>query len=329
MDSENLKKNLVKDEGKKFRGKQVYRKQFYGVSRKVIIKNCKHCSQQFIARVDRIKARGRKTCGKSCASSLRASKKDRTGQNNPVYKGKKSYVQTQKENGQCKKCNEKRSKTLCFHHIDPETKVKAVSRMAIEGEYTLNDVKKEIDKCILICNNCHKLEHIQNNREMCTDDGDNHKSLNKDGYKQAEEYYSDKKVYIGDSSKDNSYRHIIKNCRNCGKSYFSRIAELKEDRGYFCSTSCASKFRNSVDNFDIKESKAEFVRKIKYNMSCSKTACKESRRQCLEFHHVKPEEKVDGINKMLTNGSSLNELKKEVKKCTIICRNCHQIEHTK
>lgn len=56
---------------------------------------------------------------------------------------------------------------------------------------------------------------------------------------------------------------------------------------------------------------------------CAK--CPEKDPRCLEFHHVKKKDKT--IRTLLMNHVSLEKIKKEMKKCIILCRNCHQKEH--
>ena len=51
---------------------------------------------------------------------------------------------------------------LCFHHTDPETKLYSLSdvtRRFYSVEALDDDVKEEIDKCVVLCVNCHKSEH--------------------------------------------------------------------------------------------------------------------------------------------------------------------------
>jgi len=82
-----------------------------------------------------------------------------SGENNPAYKGKYDYVENVKEESVCEKCGEDRNPALCFHHQDPEDKKEDVSRMAREKEYTLSEVKNEVEKCKIICLNCHAIKH--------------------------------------------------------------------------------------------------------------------------------------------------------------------------
>lgn len=59
--------------------------------------------------------------------------------------------------GECVKCGyNKCIGALEFHHLDPTTKDKDYFNS--RGGLTV-DLKKELDKCILICANCHREEH--------------------------------------------------------------------------------------------------------------------------------------------------------------------------
>ena len=43
-----------------------------------------------------------------------------------------------------------------FHHIDPKNKEFSVSLLLY---YSIESIKKELDKCMLLCANCHREEH--------------------------------------------------------------------------------------------------------------------------------------------------------------------------
>ena len=60
--------------------------------------------------------------------------------------------------GKCEKCGYNKSlKALQFHHLNPKDKKFAIS----ENLRSLNakDLQKELDKCILVCANCHAEIH--------------------------------------------------------------------------------------------------------------------------------------------------------------------------
>jgi hypothetical protein len=59
----------------------------------------------------------------------------------------------------CQQCGEDDPIVLEFHHVDG--KDKAVSEM-VAGGYPIHTIQKEIDKCDVLCANCHrKLTHTE------------------------------------------------------------------------------------------------------------------------------------------------------------------------
>ncbi len=67
----------------------------------------------------------------------------------------RDYAWDIKTAGQCIKCGESDPRCLDFHHINPATKVDAISNM-VRGAYSLDSLQTEIAKCNLICSNCHR-----------------------------------------------------------------------------------------------------------------------------------------------------------------------------
>ena len=45
---------------------------------------------------------------------------------------------------------------LEFHHVDPNDKERAISMMT---NYSYSKIKSEVDKCIILCANCHREVH--------------------------------------------------------------------------------------------------------------------------------------------------------------------------
>lgn len=66
--------------------------------------------------------------------------------------------------GECENCRVKLIDThYCifdFHHIDPKTKDVNFKRIKFQK---WDKIKNEIDKCKLLCSNCHRLEHAKLN----------------------------------------------------------------------------------------------------------------------------------------------------------------------
>lgn len=81
------------------------------------------------------------------------------------YNQKKNEIQALKMNLKCAKCGyNKCGAALEFHHINPEEKDEAISRM-LSDNYTLDSVKEEIKKCVVLCSNCHHEFHFLNNND--------------------------------------------------------------------------------------------------------------------------------------------------------------------
>jgi hypothetical protein len=85
---------------------------------------------------------------------VRAKYRDIKREENKV---KSEFVKEYKENNPCCKCDEKRWYVLDFHHLDPNTKN---FDLGDKSKFSLKKVKKEIEKCILLCRNCHSEFHF-------------------------------------------------------------------------------------------------------------------------------------------------------------------------
>lgn len=63
--------------------------------------------------------------------------------------------------GKCSKCNENRPYVLSFHHISE--KGDAITDM-ITRQRRWSEIKKELDKCDLLCENCHRNIHAESDK---------------------------------------------------------------------------------------------------------------------------------------------------------------------
>lgn len=61
-------------------------------------------------------------------------------------------------NLKCKKCGEDHPAVLDFHHINPEEKKGNISNLKWRG-LSKETLFKEIEKCIILCANCHRKLH--------------------------------------------------------------------------------------------------------------------------------------------------------------------------
>lgn len=74
---------------------------------------------------------------------------------------KKKYVEWFKELKSklvCKECQESHPATLQFHHLDPNEKEIGIAD-AITRKWSKNKVLREIEKCDVLCGNCHLKLH--------------------------------------------------------------------------------------------------------------------------------------------------------------------------
>ena len=90
---------------------------------------------------------------KDCANALETQR----------YKKKKSFVNQQKE--VCAKCGENRFYVLDFHHKDKEEKEFTIGRLK---KGSLSVIQDEIDKCVVLCANCHREFHFLEAQENMT-----------------------------------------------------------------------------------------------------------------------------------------------------------------
>ena len=65
----------------------------------------------------------------------------------------------------CKHCNGVFNNAVYdFHHIDESTKEHSPSSL-IQKTADFEAVKKELDKCLMLCANCHRIEHARIDEE--------------------------------------------------------------------------------------------------------------------------------------------------------------------
>lgn len=129
----------------------------------------------------------------------------------------------------------------------------------------------------------------------------------------------------------------MKRCSVCGElkplSEFA-LNKYKKD-GHACDCKgCRKRYRDKhyQENKEYYKEKAKLYKEkchkefeeLKKQLKCSK--CGESRFYCLDFHHINPDEKETEIAKLI---NSPKKLKEELKKCIVLCANCHRELHYK
>lgn len=74
---------------------------------------------------------------------------------NSVYINRK-YAWEFRENNPCVKCGESNPIKLDFDYLDPSKKIKRISKLI--HSTSLEKLKTEINKCQILCGNCHRLK---------------------------------------------------------------------------------------------------------------------------------------------------------------------------
>jgi hypothetical protein len=161
----------------------------------------------------------------------------------PTQQRARDFIYIDKINRGCSRCPERRPSCLQYHHLDPAKKLQTI---AVLASHSLDLVKAEIEKCIILCANCHFVEELG------------------DGLLQ-------KQIGLGPSQ----------------------------------------------------QRTRDFVHQDKLNKGCSR--CSERRTTCLQYHHIDPESKLGNISRMAKD-VSLIRIVEEIKKCIMLCANCHFVE---
>lgn len=81
--------------------------------------------------------------------------------------------------GECQKCELKATRLnlpcFDFHHKDPNQKDFSIGRVANKA---WESIQTELDKCLLLCSNCHRLEHANRYTNDLINESLNYKGSN-------------------------------------------------------------------------------------------------------------------------------------------------------
>lgn len=129
---------------------------------------------------------------------------------------KRKYEAVLVRGGKCERCGyDKNMSALDFHHINPDEKEFEIDIRKFSNT-NLEDLQKEIDKCILLCANCHREEH--------------NPSLTMDNIPEIIKMAEDKKSF----SNQDKYGNI---CPVCGKRFPKSTGKI------YCSDKCRDSVR--------------------------------------------------------------------------------------
>lgn len=112
-----------------------------------MIKICKHCGEKFETQAN----------GTSRQYCYNCNPIGETLSGNTLRKKMKMWALEYKGD-RCEKCGYNKSiSALEFHHLDPAEKDFSISSSTLSNNW--EKIKKELDKCIVLCSNCHRELH--------------------------------------------------------------------------------------------------------------------------------------------------------------------------
>lgn len=212
----------------------------------------------------------------------------------------KSYeiVKEHKSKNPCTKCGKKFP--ICamdFNHLDRKKKKKNISQMG----GSVNEIKKEIEKCELICANCHRNETQQRINEI---------DVRKNRFKS--------NSVIDVPITENSRNKWCKKCDNVKDE--ENFTLLKNGQRHTYCKKCLREVNKKYSINRKPRGAKKYIIEQKDGKAC--TDCKETFRYWqLDFDHLK--NKTKSINNLQNN--KMEAIKKEIDKCELVCANCHRI----
>lgn len=155
---------------------------------------------------------------------------------------------------------------------------------------------------------------------------------------------------------ENKYKHIKKDCLQCGEEFYAALTQCRKGKGNFCSKSCSGKHqaenrdqtgeknpnwkggmadnqkRYEANKEEYKErarksvqEKREWFKDYKSDKECEE--CGEDHPACIDFHHENPEDKDKNVSRLVHDNHKISRIKEEIEKCKVLCANCHRKQH--
>jgi hypothetical protein len=109
------------------------------------------------------------------------------------------------------------------------------------------------------------------------------------------------------------------------KSKYKSDAYREYMRNYQRSWHQRNRARRIAKVYERKERLWEFYNQLKSTLECAQ--CGENHPATLQFHHRDPQKKDFNLSEAVREGYSIERIKREVAKCTVLCANCHAKEH--
>lgn len=140
------------------------------------MKICKGCNQEKNLSEFNFRNREKGTYSSDCKICKRKIdndlyKSNRTDRKRKVSSVRKNKINENREiikniklNSECYLCGDKRHYVLDFHHLVSEDKDNDIS-LLVRRASSIDRIMKEIEKCVLLCSNCHRELHFLNKED--------------------------------------------------------------------------------------------------------------------------------------------------------------------
>ena len=89
---------------------------------------------------------------------------DKAKENSLKYRKEIADIKKERKKNGCIMCGENHPATLDFHHVDAKMKEFNVGRDG--SRYGVQTVKNELDKCVVMCSNCHRKLHWEEGSDV-------------------------------------------------------------------------------------------------------------------------------------------------------------------
>lgn len=121
-----------------------------------------------------------------------------------------------------------------------------------------------------------------------------------------------------------TFENSNKQCKKCNGA-------LKGKQTVYCSKKCSQSIHQTYCPTKAEKSREIGIqRKIKYVMElggkCQSCGYNKNL-SSLTFHHINPDDKLLELDLRRMSNTKISTLDAEVKKCKLLCRNCHSEEH--
>lgn len=80
-----------------------------------------------------------------------------------------------------------------------------------------------------------------------------------------------------------------------------------------------------INNHKRRRERKEWFRNFLSTQKC--LVCDENCNAVLDLHHLDPNQKDDNVSHLLAEMRSYNRVAAEIKKCVVLCSNCHRKHH--